>query len=163
MRKLIYFVLICIGFTACESNVVYNTYKSVDLAQWDKDSIIKFTFSPIDTVSRNNIYINLRNNNDYAYSNLFLIVGIEFPDHYTVVDTLEYAMADVTGKFLGSGMTDLKENKLEYKTNVIFPHTGEYTFTVQQAMRKAGEIDGIKKLKGISDVGISIEKIDENE
>jgi len=163
MRKLVCIIAICAGFVACEKDVVYNTYQSVDLKQWNKDSILSFTFNPIDTISKNNVYVNLRNNSDYKYSNLFLIVGIEFPDHYTVIDTLEYEMADATGKFLGSGRTELKENKLEYKTNVVFPHTGDYIFTVQHAMRKAGDPEGIPVLKGISDVGISIEKIGDNE
>ncbi|MCL4127208.1 UNVERIFIED_CONTAM: hypothetical protein GTU68_033259, partial [Idotea baltica] len=105
--------------------------------EWHKDSIVKFEFNPIDTVSRNNVFINLRNNNDFAYSNLFLIVGIDFPNNYKVVDTLEYEMADIDGKFLGEGMTDLKENVLEFKTNVIFPTTGTYNFSIQQAMRKS--------------------------
>ena len=133
-------------------------------AEWHKDSIVKFTFSPIDTISRNNVYINLRHNYDYAYSNLFLIVGIDFPNNYKVVDTLEYEMADAEGKFLGDGLTDLKENnKLEFKTNVVFPTTGTYNFSIQQAMRKSGEVEGIASLKGVVDVGIEIEKMNSND
>ncbi|MCL4133379.1 UNVERIFIED_CONTAM: hypothetical protein GTU68_000910 [Idotea baltica] len=132
-------------------------------SEWHKDSIVKFEFNPIDTTSRNKVYINLRNNDDYAYSNLFLIVGIDFPNNYKVVDTLEYEMADVDGKFLGEGFTDLKENVLEFKSNVIFPNTGTYNISIQQAMRKSGEIDGITTLKGVSDVGIQIEKMNNNE
>ena len=100
----------------------------------------------------------MRNNNDYQYSNLFLIVGIDFPNNFSVIDTLEYEMANAEGKFLGSGFTDLKENKLEYKSNVIFPSTGTYHISVQHAMRKSGDIEGISLLQGITDVGLRIEK-----
>ena len=72
-------------------------------------------------------------------------------------------MADVDGKFLGEGLTDLKENVLEFKSNVIFPTTGTYNISIQQAMRKSGEIDGITSLKGVTDVGIQIEKMNTNE
>jgi len=132
-------------------------------SEWHKDSIVSFEFNPIDTISKNNIFINLRNNNDYTYSNLFLIVGIDFPNNYKVVDTLEYEMADVEGKFLGEGLTDLKENKLEFKTNVNFPSTGTYNISIQQAMRKSGDVEGIETLKGVVDVGIQIEKMNTND
>lgn len=163
MRNILSLVIVLLVLTSCTNNLVYNEYKSIPNAEWHKDSIVKFQFSPVDTISRNNVYINLRNNNDYAYSNLFLIVGIDFPNNYRVVDTLEYEMADVEGNFLGEGLTDLKENLLEFKTNVIFPTTGVYDISIQQAMRKSGEVDGITALKGVSDVGIQIEKMITNE
>lgn len=162
MRNLFAFIFIFVLIVGCDDSV-YNKYKSVGKQGWHKDSIVTFNFSPMDTISKNNVYVNLRNNDSYGYSNLWLIIGIEFPDATTVIDTLEYEMADPEGRFLGTGLTDLKENKLEFKTNVAFPKTGNYVFTVQQAMRKAGETDGMVLLKGITDVGISIEKTNVND
>ncbi|MET2986604.1 gliding motility lipoprotein GldH [Aureibaculum conchae] len=163
MRNILGFIVVIVVLVSCNNNSVFNQFKSMPSAEWHKDSIVKFQFNPIDTVSRNNVYINLRNNDAYAYSNLFLIVGIDFPNNYKVVDTLEYEMADAEGKFLGEGLTDLKENVLEFKTNVIFPTTGTYTISIEQAMRKSGETDGITSLKGVTDVGIQIEKMNKNE
>ncbi|WP_117883985.1 gliding motility lipoprotein GldH [Aureibaculum luteum] len=163
MRNILGLLFVSIALISCNDNLVFNQYKSMPNAEWHKDSLVKFEFSPIDTISRNNVYINLRNNNDYGYSNLFLIVGIDFPNNYKVVDTLEYEMADVDGKFLGEGLTDLKENVLEFKSNVIFPTTGTYNISIQQAMRESGEVDGITSLKGVTDVGIQIEKMNTNE
>jgi len=163
MRKLSVIIIVSLVTLSCNDSAVFDIYKPISKTQWHKDSIISFTFNPIDTVSTNSVYINLRNNNDYQYSNLFLIVSIDFPNNYSVVDTLEYEMADAEGKFLGSGFTDLKENKLEYKSNVVFPSSGTYTFSVQHAMRKSGDIKGISLLKGITDVGLRIEKNTANE
>jgi gliding motility-associated lipoprotein GldH len=112
----------------------------------------------IDTLNKNNIYINLRNNKDYEFSNLFLIVGIKFPNNYQIVDTLEYEMTTPEGRFLGAGISDVKENKLEYKSNVNFPVVGDYDFQIQHAMRKSRTVDGIEYLNGITDVGLRIEK-----
>ncbi len=162
MRSVFAFIIILVFLISC-NNSVYNEYKTVGDNGWDKDSIISFSYNPNDTISKNNVYVNLRNNENFGYSNLWLIIGIQFPDATTIIDTLEYEMADAEGRFLGSGLTDLKENKLEYKTNVIFPNKGKYIFTVQQAMRKAGETEGINLLEGITDVGISIEKINAND
>lgn len=164
MRNTAIILFLTIIITSCSNdNLVFDTYKSMPNSEWHKDSIVRFEFNPIDTISKNKIYINLRNNNDYAYSNLFLIVGIDFPNNYKVVDTLEYEMADVEGKFLGEGFTDLKENKLEFKTNVNFPSSGTYKISIQQAMRKSGDVDGIKALEGVTDVGLQIEKMTTND
>jgi gliding motility-associated lipoprotein GldH len=67
-------------------------------------------------------------------------------------------MADVSGKFLGTGLTEIKESKLFYKENVVFPSSGDYKISISQAMRKIGEIDGVKTLEGITEVGFRIEK-----
>ncbi len=158
MRKLFVIIIVSLITLSCNDSTVFDIYKPISKTQWHKDSIISFDFNPIDTISTNSIYINLRNNNDYQYSNLFLIVCIDFPNNFSVIDTLEYEMADVKGKFLGSGFTDLKENKLEYKSNVVFPITGTYNISVQHAMRKSGDIEGISLLQGITDVGLRIEK-----
>jgi gliding motility-associated lipoprotein GldH len=163
MRKLILILFVSVAFTACNDNIVFDSYQSLSGNAWHKDSIINFKFNPIDTISRNNLFINLRNNNTYQFSNLFVIVAIDFPDNNRIIDTLEYEMTDAQGNFLGEGFTDLKENKLEYKTNVIFPVTGEYSVNVQHAMRKGGSVEGIEQLEGITDVGLRIEKMKVND
>jgi gliding motility-associated lipoprotein GldH len=152
-------VLLVTFLTSCNDNTVYNQYQSIKDNQWHRDSIINFKINSTDTISKNNLYVTLRNNKDYEFSNLFLIVGIKFPNNYQVVDTLEYEMTSPEGRFLGTGITDLKENKLEYKTNVTFSLIGEYNVSVQQAMRKTRDIEGLTTLNGITDVGLQIEKL----
>jgi gliding motility-associated lipoprotein GldH len=144
--------------SSCTRELVYNQFKAVENNEWHKDSIVNFVFSSTDTLQKNNIFITLRNNKDYEFSNLFLIVGIQFPNNYQIVDTLEYEMTSPEGRFLGSGISDIKENKLEYKTNVTFSLKGDYNISIQQAMRKTREIDGLSYLGGITDVGVQIEK-----
>ncbi len=163
MRNITFVLIVSFLITSCNSNTVYTSYKTLSNSTWHKDSIINFKFNPTDTISRNNLFINLRNNNDYQYSNLFVIVDINFPNNTSFIDTLEYEMTDAEGKFLGQGFTDLKENKLEYKSNVIFPITGEYNVNIQHAMRKGGAVDGIERLDGITDIGLHIEKMELND
>ncbi len=144
---------------SCSNNIVYNQYQPIESGQWHKDSVINFTVNSTDTIAKNNLYVTLRNNKDYEFSNLFLIVGIKFPNNYQIVDTLEYEMTSPEGRYLGTGMTDIKENKLEYKTNVTFSLVGDYDISVQQAMRKTRDIEGLTTLNGITDVGLQIEKL----
>lgn len=158
-----YFVLFVIFtvFSSCAKNAVFSEYKSLPNSTWHKDTIANFTFNTIDTISQNAIYVNLRNNKNYDFNNIFLIVGVDFPNNTSVTDTLEYQMTDKKGYYLGTGITDIKENKLEFRTNTTFPIKGKYLFHIQQAMRKNGNEDGILQLEGITDVGIQIEKITE--
>ncbi|CAM1369776.1 Gliding motility lipoprotein GldH homolog [Tenacibaculum sediminilitoris] len=153
------FFLITMLFASCDSSSDFDAYVALPKSSWNKKNTIQFTFPINDSIGKKNLFINLRNSKDYAYSNLFLITQMNFPDGQVIIDTLEYDMADVTGKFLGQGFSDIKENKLFYKENITFPATGEYTFKVRQAMRKNGAVEGIEELEGITHVGFRIEKI----
>jgi len=147
-------------FASCDSNGVFDEYRSLENSIWDQERPVEFEFQIQDTISTNNLYINIRNNEDYGYSNLFLITHLNFPNGKKVVDTLEYEMADNNGRFLGQGLSEIKESKLFYKEGSAFPVSGNYKLSIQQAMRKNGAVEGIKELEGVTDVGFRIEKIE---
>jgi len=159
-NSLFIFLSCCTFFCSCDSDRVYDEYKSVP-NQWHKDSIISFNVIPPDSINNYNLFVNLRNTNAYKYSNLFLIVEMDYPNGKIVKDTLEYKMADPSGKFLGTGFTDVKENKLWYKGHekpFIFNEMGEYKIHIHHAMRQNGQVNGIENLEGITDIGFRIEK-----
>ena len=142
---------------SCDKKRVFDEYKAIN-GSWKKDSIVSFSFDQKDTVSKYNLFINVRNNNSYPYNNMFLIVQLQQPGtQLTKVDTLEYQMANPDGSLLGDGFTDIKESKLWYKENVKFPKAGKYTVSIQQAVRKSGEVPGVEELDGVTDVGFRIE------
>jgi gliding motility-associated lipoprotein GldH len=159
----IYKLLSLTAFTfllfSCNSNVVFDQYIAIENQQWHSDKGIDFIVNNLDTISANNVFINIRNNKNYEFSSLFLIARLELPNGFKVIDTLEYEMTDASGKWLGSGFTDLKENKLFYKENVVFSEIGTYKFNIQQATRSISDIQGKNPLEGITDVGLSIEKV----
>ena len=159
MGKTGFLSLLYILFLSCQSEVAYNKYQSLENASWKQDNQLEFKINMKDTINTYNLFINLRNNKEYAFSNLFLITQMTFPDNTKIVDTLEYEMTDVKGHFLGSGFSDIKENKLFYKENVRFRNAGVYLFRIRQAMRERNKVTGISELQGINDVGISVEKI----
>lgn len=139
--------------------MVYNQYFPVKNHEWASKEIVEFKINHTDTISKNNVFINIRNNKNYEFNSLFLIAKIEFPNGLKIIDTLEYEMTDAKGNWLGSGYTDIKENKLIYKENVIFSEKGDYHFSIKQATRSINDIKGEKPLQGITDVGLSIEKV----
>ena len=146
-------------FASCDSSRVFDEYKSLENNTWLQEVSIDFDFQITDTISRNNLYINIRNNNEYQYSNLYVITHLLFPDGKKIVDTLQYEMADKNGNFLGSGISEIKSSQLFLKENSAFPSAGKYKVSIKQAMRKNGNVDGIKELEGITDVGFRIEKV----
>lgn len=158
MHRSFFTVILILGMFlwSCDSDRVYDEYKSIPNA-WNKDSVITFNLPQIDSLKRYNLFWNIRNNNEFAYSNLFLIAQIQFPEGKVVTDTLEYQMARPDGEWLGTGFGDVKENKLWYKEQVRFNEPGQYKISVQHAMRKSGSEEGVENLEGITQVGLRIE------
>ncbi|TYP99729.1 protein involved in gliding motility GldH [Tenacibaculum adriaticum] len=153
-------LILFLVLVSCDSSRVFDKYSSISNGLWNKEDMVSFTFSVNDTIAKRNLFINIRNNNKYPFSNLFLITQMNFPDGQKIIDTLEYDMADKSGEFLGEGFSEIKENKLFYKENILFPIVGDYSVTISHAMRKNSEVNGIKNLEGITEVGFRIEKIE---
>ena len=150
-------ILVAILFFSCDKKRVFDEYESVGTA-WHKDSIVTFNLPELDSTKRYNLFVTLRDNNNYPFNNLFLIVGIEMPNGFTKVDTLEYQMANPDGSLMGDGFSDIKENKLFFKEKVRF--RGKYKVNIKQAVRESGKVPGVTALEGITEVGFRIENID---
>jgi len=154
-----FFVLICgmLLFVACDRKTVVSQTTSLP-GSWDKSDTLTFSIPQLDSLKAYNIFIDLRNTNEYPYNNLFVVTTIEFPHGKTITDTLEYKMAYPNGEWMGEGIGSVKENKLWLRENVQFNEKGNYNITITQAVRNNGEVEGVSQLPGITDVGISIEE-----
>ena len=141
---------------SCDDQQIFDQYQTV-AESWEQDEKINFSLPSLDPEKEYNLFINVRNTNDYKYSNLFLISEMRFPNGKVVTDTLEYDMAAPNGEWLGTGFSDVKENKLWYKEKVKFIEDGTYEIILQHAMRKNGTVAGIYALEGITDIGFRIE------
>lgn len=158
MRNVLLVLSLTLALISCNNDLVLSEYRATDGGSWSKDDIIEFSFSEMDTLQRHNLFITVRNDATYPYSNLFLIAELEAPTGVTVKDTLQYQMALPDGTWLGKGFGSMKENKLWYKENMVFATSGEYKLRLSQAMRKNGSVNGVVNLKGVTDVGFEIEK-----
>lgn len=158
LKASILFLTTTLLLVSCDKKRVFDEYKSVGKA-WHKDSIVSFDLPKIDTTKNYNLFLNIRDNDNYPFNNLFVIVSMEESGGVTKVDTLEYQMANADGTLLGDGFTDVKENKLYYKERMKFK-AGTYKIHVRQAARQTGKVTGVAKLEGITEVGFRIEKTD---
>lgn len=152
----LWILVAALAVVSCDKTRVFDEYKDVGTA-WHQDSLVAFDLPVLEAKKKYNMYLNLRDNNDYPFNNIFLIVHLEQPNKVTLVDTLEYAMANPDGSLLGDGFTDVKESKLTYKPNFV-AQAGAYKVRIQQAVRQTGKITGVTELPGITDVGFRIEK-----
>jgi len=139
------------GLIACDRKKVFEAYHKIDEKGWNKDSVVVFNVHLTDTVKNNNLYVNIRNKGNYPYSNIYLFLSIGAPDGTLRTDTVEFTLADPSGKWRGSGIGGLHDNQIPYKSSVYFPHPGDYKFMIKHGMR-----DNV--LQGIRDVGFRVEK-----
>lgn len=138
---------------ACQPKILHEEYVEIEGRNWNKDSVLVFTVPVIDTLQNYNLLVNVRNDVNYKYSNVWLFIKIQQPDGQQLDDKFEITLADHSGKWLGKGFGGLKTREVIYKGQVYFPVSGDYTISVQQGMRE-------EVLKGISDVGIRVEKVE---
>ncbi|SDQ15673.1 gliding motility lipoprotein GldH [Flagellimonas zhangzhouensis] len=156
-----FLILLAAVFTlaSCNDLLIYSEYEPITDGKWEIDNPVHFEFSGLDSTATYNMFINVRNDDSFQFSNLFLITELEYPEGNTIKDTLEYKMAEPTGEWLGKGTGGVKENKLWFKENIDFKDSGVYKVNVSHAMRKNGEVEGLHILEGITDVGLEIEKV----
>ena len=102
------------------------------------------------------LYIHLRNDHTYPFSNIFLIATVKSKDSLIESDTLEYAMAKSNGEWLGTGFSSVKESKLWWKENWQTEFPSPLTIEIAQANRVSGREKAAAQLAGIVSVGLSI-------
>ena len=144
-------LLILVFLSSCDRSRVFEENRKIENSVWLASKPVTFNFEVTDTVSRNNFYINLRNGDDYPYMNIFVFITTRFPNGKTSVDTLECFLADQRGKWLGSGLGDIYDNRILFKENKAFPIPGKYEVEIAQAMRQ-------EELPSIYDVGFRVAK-----
>ncbi len=150
--KSIVLVIITFALLSCNQNVVFNDYTRIGETEgWARNIPIKFDVDIKDTNATYDIYVNVRQATGYPYSNLFLHLNTEYPDHKNFTDTLECLLANERGEWLGDGAGDLWDNKILFKKAVRFTTIGKHIFTFKQGMR-------LDPLPLILDVGLTIEK-----
>jgi len=149
MHKILPVFFVLFLLTGCSQSEDVHI-KSIN-GKWNKKAEQKFDFEITDAGLPKNIIFVVRNNNDYPYSNLRLIVN--FLNNKTgkkTVDTLNYVMAEPNGNWIGKGFGETKEILFQYKLDYKFPENGKYSIGIIQAMRN-------DNLPGIEDIGIKIE------
>lgn len=118
---------------------------------WDIIDSHEFSWKVTDASVKYEAYVDVRHTGDYQFSNLFLFMDLTYPNGKTRLDTLECVLADRRGKWHGTGLGDVLDNRVSYKSEFQFPSAGEYTLSITQGMR-------VNPLLGVVEVGFCLEK-----
>ena len=154
--------LLTIGFIfSCSKPTFFMNYKDFN-GHWPVYEKVLFTLDK-GTENPVNLMIYIRNNKQYPYSNLFLIAKLKTGDSLLLCDTLEYAMADARGKWLGKGFFEVKESKLWWRENYQLPAVENINVQLEHALRSNNSEQGLDNLEGIVGVGFAMEEIQEDE
>ena len=97
---------------------------------WSQHEVVQFRFTPEKINSPTNLFLYLRNNDDYPFANIHLIATLENPIGEKLVDTLSYTMATSEGEWLGQGLL-VHESKLWFKEAYHFRVVGEHRIVIR--------------------------------
>jgi gliding motility-associated lipoprotein GldH len=150
MTRILLFSALLLMLASCRRKTEYEEFVAVPEA-WNNRSLVHFNVNITDTITPQNVFISVRHSGKYEFSNLYLFVTARSPNGSSKRDTLEIMLADEHGKWQGKGAASVFTVYYPYKTNIRFPITGIYTFTIEQAM-------WIKDLKNVNHIGLMIEK-----
>lgn len=143
--------MLCL-WAACDEYTVYHSYQPLPSEGWAKSDTLFFQVPIADSIPPTlRLFAEVRNRSDYPYRNLYLIVSQNLQDSTIYqTDTLCFSLTDSTGNWSGKGWGSIYQSEKFVKS--IRPlHPGTYTLWVRSGMKD-------KRLKGINDIGIRIEK-----
>ena len=153
-RIIIGFLLLFLA--SCGSNCVYQDIKDIPEDGWKKDDALAFEYVMNDTTDCYEIVVDVRNKGTYKYQNLWLFIEAESPSGDIYSDTIECALADNYGHWVGDGIASYYANiyhlPVSFMPMVKFPKQGTYKIKIWQGMRE-------DVLEGISDVGLRVRKV----
>lgn len=148
-------LLLALCLVGCTENVVFQASEALPTEKWDRSFVPEFAFDITDTVSKHDLFIDIRHTGDYPFSDLFLFVDLQGPGGRQMRDTVECLLADPTGRWYGRGLgfifADRYQAHVLYRLGNRFPQAGRYTMRLEQAMRT-------EELPGVIDVGVSVER-----
>jgi len=137
--------------SACGQKDFYVRNVPIEKGIWPASHFYRFEVPVRDTMSSYNIYMQIRNDGRYEYSNLWLFIRTNSPTGAVLRDTLECRLADEQGKWQGKGSGGRFGMEIPLRYHVRFPSPGIYIFEIDQGMRD-------QELKYITDLGLRIEK-----
>lgn len=148
---LITVLLLLLHTVSCDSGMVYDQYEPTEHGVWKWQNAMEFKVDISDTISLNNIYLQVRHTVEYPLSNLYMFVHVKSPSGQHITDTINMILAAPDGEWTGKGNSNIRELMLLYRKQTQFRIPGTYVFTLEQAMRQP-ELP-------VTDLGIRVEVI----
>ncbi|MBO6295976.1 MAG: gliding motility lipoprotein GldH [Prevotella sp.] len=137
---------------ACQDNVVYTSYQSVEIDGWDKTTTTGYDIAHIESDGNYNEMIGIRTNDKYPFMSLNLIVEqTVMPSGRHLTDTIDCQLTDRNGRKLGHGQS-LWLQIVPFR-KLTLNKDDSLHINIRHNMRR-------DILRGVSDIGLIIEKDD---
>lgn len=149
MIRLIYVFSMFLLIQACDPGMVYDHFEKTPGGNWNWNEPLTFSVDMQDKDKSFNIYLSVRHTRDYPKSNLYVFLDVTSPAGATLRDTIEFTLAEPSGKWTGHGFGSTVVVRKLYRQQTHFPNPGTYTFRIEQAMR-------LEEVP-VTDVGLRIE------
>lgn len=158
LKKPILFLLIacCLQWGSCSlPSDVFEKDVALPGQQWESRfrPTIDFSIQDKDTAYRYNIYLVVRHTDAYNYNNIWIRGSVREPGD-TAVRSERYDLLLATNDkgWLGSGMDDIYEHRVQIQQQTKFKKPGTYSIILEQIMRE-------DPLKHVLNVGVRVEKV----
>jgi gliding motility-associated lipoprotein GldH len=143
------FLILCI--CACTTVDLYEKSVTIPGHAWKRSFRPSFEFTIKDTASLYEVFLVLRHNEKYNYSNIYVNIYIQAPGRDSLVKIRRDLLLATNEKgWLGTGMDDIYEHRIKLTEPEPFK-AGTYTFSLEQIMRE-------DPLKNVLNAGIRVEK-----
>ena len=143
-RLLLILLTVSLFAASCDRNELYNESRHIDKQGWNMDDKLVFDLEANDTNSTYLCCIDIRNRNDYPYSNIYFFITTIYPDGSVAADTnIEFKLAERDGRWLGKESGRYVDGRYPF-CYFHFPQQGNYQFIISHAMREK-EKRGIKE------------------
>lgn len=148
--RILFFIIAVISISSC-GNQGFDQRVVIPEAKWATENRVPFVVTVNDTVSIYSFGISLRHMENYRYSNLYVFLHTTMPNGNITCDTIQCLLSTPDGRWIGRSSGSMRDYRATLNPALRFPLAGTYHFEIEQAMREP-------VLKGISDVGLFIEK-----
>lgn len=131
---------------------IYYQFKEIKSGTWLQHDTLVFDIDTTDVEFDilYNVSVEVTNNNDYPYRNLWLFIEDNIDNDSIMERTdLEFELADELGKWNGSGFGALYQSSFPLKEKIKFNDKRKYQIRIVHGMRD-------ESLKGIEKVGVNI-------
>jgi gliding motility-associated lipoprotein GldH len=146
-------IIICLVFS-CDDERVYEKNIDFDSGYWLVSEKPEFEFEIADTLQSYNLYCNVRNTVAYPFARIFLTCYLQDSSGLLIEKKLvgQLLFDAKTGEPQGnSGLGDIFDHQIPFKTNYRFDYAGKYKVKLEQYMRT-------DTLSGVLAVGFRVEK-----
>ena len=147
-------ILLFLLIFSCENeDIIFLDYVNLN-GTWDKKNEINFSFKSEENFA--DLSLLIRSDSSYPFSNIYLITSIK-NNNEIIIDTINYLFENDNDKWYNTNSSSVNNSKIYLKKNFKIL-AGELDFKVNHSIRYLDSIMPQKKLDGILDVGLLVEK-----